>query len=251
MIIVLSPAKRLDESLITPLRAATRPLFPEAADALAEKLRKFSPARLGKLMGISKELSTLNQRRYQAWSTLPEKPAVRLFDGEVYRGLDAGSLDREDLRFAQRHVRILSGMYGVLRPLDLIVPYRLEMGTPLSMGRGKPDLYAFWGDRITEQLNHDLREQESDVLVNLASVEYFKSVRPQQLAARVVTPVFKEHTAKGLRSITVHAKHQRGALSRWIVQHRMEDPEGIKDYDGDGYRYQPKDSTAEAWLFAR
>ena len=119
------------------------------------------------------------------------------------------------------------------------------------MGRGKPDLYAFWGGRITERLNHDLRELESEVLVNLASAEYFKSVRPERLAARVVTPVFKERTASGLRSVTVHFKHQRGALCRWIVQHRMQDPQGIKDYDGDGYRYQAKGSTEDQWLFVR
>ena len=161
------------------------------------------------------------------------------------------SLDTADLRFAQRHLRMLSGLYGVLRPMDIIAPHRLEMGTKLSMGRGRKDLYAFWGDRITEELNATLRKNGEKVLVNLASAEYFKSVRAEKLAARVITPVFKEHTVKGLKMVAVYAKHQRGAMCRWIIKHRLVEPEGLKHYDGDGYRFDPKGGSANDWLFVR
>ncbi len=252
MLIVLSPAKSLDETPMKAMRSATQPVFRKESTELVEKLEKLSPARLRKLMDISPELANLNHERYQGWATSPElKPAALMFDGEAYRGLDAGTLQRDDLRFAQRHLRILSGLYGVLRPLDLIAPHRLEMGTKLSMGRGKSDLYKFWGDRITEQLNADLRKNESQVLVNLASAEYFRSVHAEQLDARVITPVFKEQSAKGLRMIMVYAKHQRGALTRWIIQHRLTEVEQIKQYDGDGYRFEPQGSTGDEWLFVR
>ena len=252
MLIVLSPAKSLDETPIKAMRSATKPVFQKESTELVEKLEKLSAAKLRKLMDISPELATLNHDRYQEWAETPElKPAVLMFDGEAYRGLDASSLHIDDLRSAQRQLRILSGLYGVLRPLDLIAPHRLEMGTKLSMGRGKPDLYKFWGDRITEQLNADLKKNESDVLVNLASAEYFKSVQTESLNARVITPIFKEHSAKRLRMVTVYAKHQRGALTRWIIQHRLAEAEKIKQYDGDGYRFNPKGSSADEWLFVR
>ncbi|MCB0759016.1 MAG: peroxide stress protein YaaA [Flavobacteriales bacterium] len=252
MIIVLSPAKSLDGSPIRIPRSATTPVFQAESRELAEKLKKMSAARLRKLMDISTELAALNHARYQAWDGAPQvKPAVLMFNGEAYRGLGAGSLDGDDLRFTQRHLRILSGLYGLLRPMDLIAPHRLEMGTKLSMGRGKKDLYGFWGDRITTELNGALRKSGSEVLVNLASAEYFKSVRTEQLAARVITPVFKERTAGGLRMVTVYAKHQRGALCRYIIQRRLVDPEGIKQYDGDGYRYESEGSSNDEWLFVR
>ena len=252
MILVLSPAKSLDETPLPAMRAATVPVFASESEVLAEKLKAFSTARLKKLMDISPELAALNHARYQEWSSAPlKKPAALLFNGEAYRGLDAKTLEADDLRFAQRHLRMLSGLYGVLRPMDAIAPHRLEMGTKLSMGRGKKDLYAFWGDRVTEELNNTLRKNEEDVLVNLASAEYFKSVRTEQLAARVITPVFKEQTAKGLKMVTVYAKHQRGAMCRWVIKRRLVESEGLKQYDVDGYRFDPKGSSADEWLFVR
>lgn len=252
MLLVLSPAKSLDETPMPVMRSATAPVFASESAMLAEKLKAFSPARLKKLMDISPELAALNNARYQEWASAPlKKPAALLFNGEAYRGLDAKTLDTADLRFAQRHLRMLSGLYGVLRPMDIIAPHRLEMGTKLSMGRGRKDLYAFWGDRITEELNATLRKNGEKVLVNLASAEYFKSVRAEKLAARVITPVFKEHTVKGLKMVAVYAKHQRGAMCRWIIKHRLVEPEGLKHYDGDGYRFDPKGGSANDWLFVR
>ena len=252
MLIVLSPAKSMDETPAPVPRAATDPVFTSESAILAEKLKTFSPARLKKLMDISPELAVLNHGRYQEWASAPlRKPAVLLFNGEAYRGLDVKTLDAADMRFAQRHLRMLSGLYGVLRPMDVIAPHRLEMGTKLSMGRGKKDLYAFWGDRITEELNASLRKNREDVLVNLASAEYFKSVRTQKLEARVIMPVFKERTAKGLNMVAVYAKHQRGAMCRWAIKHRLVEAEGLKQYDVDGYQFDPKGSSSDEWLFAR
>lgn len=252
MVFVLSPAKTLDEAHVKPAIPATGPAILEESAKLAEKLRTYSPGRLQKLMDISKDLAKLNHARNQEWEGAENtKPAVLMFNGEAYRGLDASSLDAAGLRFAQRHLRILSGLYGVLRPMDAIAPHRLEMGTKLAMGHGKKDLYAFWGDRITAELNATLKANKEDTLVNLASTEYFKSVRPDGLKAHVITPVFKERTAKGLNMVAVYAKHQRGAMCRWAIQRRLVEPEGLKEYDVDGYSFQRNGSTADEWLFTR
>jgi cytoplasmic iron level regulating protein YaaA (DUF328/UPF0246 family) len=255
MLIVLSPAKNLDGSPVPKMKGTTLPAFPEESAELVAKLRTFSPRRLARLMSINPKLAALNHARFQEWAMpfTPEnaRPAIRLFDGEVYRGLGAGSLDGEDLRFAQAHLRILSGLHGVLRPLDLIRPYRLEMGTSLSMGRGRKDLYAFWGDRITDNLNAAMRKSGSEVLIDLASAEYFRSVRRERVEGRIITPVFKEGRPGGPRMLMTYAKHQRGAMSRWIIRHRVMDPERIKHYDGDGYRFDPEASTADQWAFVR
>ena len=192
MLLVISPAKNQDESPVAVARSHTTPTFQAECTALIQKLKSLSPARLRTLMDISPELAALNHARFQGWEQATLKPAIHLFNGEAYRGLDAKTLDAGDMKFAQRHLRMLSGLYGVLRPLDLIAPHRLEMGTKLSMGRGKQDLYAFWGDNIMQALNDALRKNEEDVLVNLASSEYFKSVRAGALDARVITPVFKD-----------------------------------------------------------
>lgn len=252
MLLVISPAKTLDETPVKIPRTATVPRFQAESHALLDKLRTFSPARIAKLMDISPELARLNHARYHrpAAESL-KKPAIRMFHGEVYRGLDVASFQEGDLRAAQRQLRVLSGLYGVLRPMDLIVPHRLEMGTRLSMGRGKKDLYAFWGEAITRALQEDLDRSGAEALVNLASQEYFKSVRPDLLKTRVITPVFKERSAKGPRSVAVFAKHQRGAMARWVVRHRLVEPERLKAYEGDGYRYDPEGSTADEWLFLR
>lgn len=251
MILVLSPAKTLDESPMKMPRMATRPVHEQESAALAAKLKAMGAARIGKLMGISPELAALNQQRFQNWETAALKPAIRAFNGEAFRGLDARTLGIDDLRFAQRHLRVLSGMYGVLRPLDLIAPHRLEMGTRLAMGRGIKDLYAFWGDKITEALHAALHNHVERVLVNLASQEYFKSVRASELGARVITPVFKEAGPAGPRMVAVYAKHQRGAMARWIIRNRVLASALIKQYNEYGYRYSAEGSTANEWLFIR
>lgn len=251
MVIVLSPAKSLDETPVATNRAATGPVFPQQTAALVEKLAGLGPGRIAKLMAISPKLAAVNHDRYRHWAQARLKPAMLLFAGEAYRGLGAASLDADDLRFAQRHLRLLSGLYGVLRPMDLIAPYRLEMGTKLAMGRGVKDLYAYWGDRLAEELDRTLGQSGSRVLVNLASAEYFRSVDRPALKARVITPEFKELGPAGPRMVSVYAKHQRGAMARWIIRHRLTGPDELKQYDVDGYRHDPGGSTEDKWLFVR
>ncbi len=254
MLILLSPAKDLSEEPVSGLRGTTKPRMLDHSEALVKKLRGLSAKKLGDLMHISPKLAELNHARYAGWSTpftvRNAMPAAFTFNGEAYRGLDVRSLDADDLRFAQHHLRILSGLYGVLRPLDLMQPYRLEMGTKFGVGRAK-DLYTFWGERITEQLNADLDANAGEVVVNLASAEYFKAVKPKLLKANVVTPVFKDRTARGYAVVMMYAKHQRGAMARHIIQHRILEPVQLKRYTGDGYRYAPEESTASEWVFLR
>lgn len=252
MLILLSPAKDLNESPVSGIRTS-EPVLLEHAVPLAEKLRGMSAKRLATLMDISPKLATLNHARYQVWSVPLGKhalPAGFAFNGEAYRGLDIRTLGGDDLRFAQRHLRILSGLYGVLRPLDRMLPYRLEMGTALAMGRGLKDLYAWWGDRITNALEGDLK-QAGKVVVNLASQEYFKAVRTERLGVPVITPVFKDRAGSGYKVVMVFAKHQRGAMARHIIRHRIIDPQQLKKYDGDGYRFSAEESTADQWVFLR
>lgn len=254
MLTILSPAKDLDETPVK-VKNTTQPVLLDRSVLLAAKLKTLSAKQIGKLMDISPKLAELNHQRYQHWAppftVKNAKPAAFLFNGEAYRGLDISSLDADDLRAAQRQVRILSGLYGVLRPLDLIQPYRLEMGTGLSMGRGMKDLYRFWGDRISMDLNEALDGSGSDVLINLASTEYFRSVDRRTFKGRIITPVFKDRAAGGYKVVMVFAKHQRGAMTRWVVQHRVLDPERLKEYDGDGYRFSRSLSSADEWVFTR
>lgn len=253
MLILLSPAKDLAQD--TPFVAkATQPALLAHAVPLVDKLKTLSAKKLSELMELSPKLGELNRQRYADWSTpfTPKnaRPAVFTFNGEVYRGLDARSLSAADLDFAQHHLRILSGLYGVLRPLDLMQDYRLMMGTPFGIGRAK-DLYAYWGDRIAEVLKADLKRSGSDVVVNLASGEYSKAALLPKLGATVITPEFKDKAPGGYNSLQVYVKYQRGALARYIVQHRILDAERIKAYDGDGYRFSAEDSTAAKWVFLR
>lgn len=254
MIVLLSPAKDLSAQPPPTVKGTTQPALLEHALPLVQKLRGLSAKKLGALMDLSPKLSELNHQRYQEWSlpltTKNAVPAAFLFNGEAYRGLDARTLDADDLRFAQHHLRILSGLYGVLRPLDLVQPYRLMMGTPLSVGRAK-NLYTYWGDRIMEQLNADLAAMKSRVVVNLASSEYVKAARPEGLKADVITPVFKDRAGNGYKMVMVYAKHQRGAMARHIIRHRLLDPEALKRYAGDGYRFSAGDSTDHEWVFLR
>ncbi len=255
MLILLSPAKNLSDEPVKGVKPLTQPRLLEHSVPLAEKLKGYSERRLATLMDISPKLAALDHERYQQWSVpfnaRNARPALFTFNGEVYRGLEPRALDADDLRFAQRHVRILSGLYGVLRPLDLMQPYRLEMGTKLSMGRGRKDLYAYWGDRITELINADLEASDSEVVIDLSSKEYGRAVRRELLRANVITPVFKDRTPTGYKVLMQFAKHQRGAMARYIVQHRLLDAVGLKKYDVDGYRYAPQESSAHEWVFLR
>ncbi|WP_028536983.1 peroxide stress protein YaaA [Paludibacterium yongneupense] len=252
MLMLISPAKTLDFD--TPA-GCDRHSVPEQLEHSAELISILSgksPADLSALMGISDALAVLNAGRFSHWHTpfTPRnaKQAVLAFMGDVYEGLDAASLDDDSLDWLQRHLGILSGLYGLLRPLDLIQPYRLEMGTRLATARGR-DLYAFWGDLITAKVAARLTDDR--VLINLASGEYFKSVRTRQLAARVITPVFQDRKAGQYKVISFHAKRARGLMVRWAVQHRVADPLALQGFDGEGYAFAPDVSDADNWVFRR
>jgi cytoplasmic iron level regulating protein YaaA (DUF328/UPF0246 family) len=243
MLIVLSPAKSLDLETPPTTKLHTQPDFLDQSAMLIDRMREFSPAEVGRLMDISDALSALNVARYASWTPAPDdaRQAVMAFNGDVYAGLDARTLKPAQLDYAQSHVRILSGLYGLLRPLDLIHPHRLEMGTRLSTARGK-DLYAFWGDRITDKLNATAEQQGAEVLINLASEEYFKSVRPRQLTMPVITPVFQDWKGGKYKIISFYAKRARGLLA---------DPQKLKKFDVDGYQFQADGSDERTWLFRR
>lgn len=254
MLIVISPAKTLDFETPPKVPTFTLPDFLDDSAELIDELRSYEPYRLGDLMGISPKLADLNSNRYHNWS-LPftadnAKQSVLAFKGDVYAGLDADNLDADDLQFAQAHLRILSGLYGVLKPLDLMQPYRLEMGTKLKNRRGK-DLYDFWDDRINQSLNDELAGQDSPVLVNLASNEYFKSVQPESLNARIVTPTFKEERNGDYKFISFTAKKARGLMSRYIIRNRLAEPDDLRGFDLEGYRYNDALSDADSPVFTR
>ncbi|HTH77157.1 MAG TPA: peroxide stress protein YaaA [Trinickia sp.] len=256
MIIVLSPAKSLDYETPPHVSKHTIPDFADDAAQLIDVLRRYSPPQLASLMDISDALAHLNFQRYADWSPKfgadNAKQAVLAFNGDVYEGFDAKSLSAADLDYAQRHVRVLSGLYGVLRPLDLLQPYRLEMGTRLPNPRGK-DLYAFWGERITDALNAQLRRAKgsSRVVVNCASTEYFKSVRPKRLDAPIVTPVFEDWKGGRYKIISFHAKRARGLMARFAVEHRIGSPEQLKDFAVEGYAFDPAASNDATFVFRR
>jgi cytoplasmic iron level regulating protein YaaA (DUF328/UPF0246 family) len=252
MLIVLSPAKSLDlDSPPTTLERST-PRFIDDAAKLIKVLKRYSPAKVGALMAISDPLAALNVTRYADWH--PEhaeaRQAIMSFDGDVYTGLAARTLDAPALAYLQGRVRILSGLYGVLRPLDGMHPYRLEMGTKLATTRGK-DLYAFWGERVTAALNADLKEAGAEVLVNLASEEYFRSVKPKLLDVPVIAPVFEDWKNGKYKIISFFAKRARGMMARYAAEHGIVDPEQLKDFDRDGYAYAPEASSERAWVFRR
>ncbi len=254
MILLLSPAKSLDFDSPPTLAKATRPDFLDQSEILVERLREFSPAELASLMEISDPLAALNVARYAEWQNpYPRgqgKQAVLAFNGDVYEGLDAKSLSASDLLFAQNHLRILSGLYGVLRPLDLILPYRLEMGIRLDNPRGK-DLYAFWGDRITEALDTALRKMKSSAVVNLASVEYFKSVKAKKLSVPVIQPVFEDWSAGRYKVVSFYAKRARGLMARFAVCRQIVEPSELKSFAEDGYAYDAGASDSDRWVFRR
>ena len=254
MLIVLSPAKTLDFESPIKVNKTTEPDFIPRSAELISTLRTMPPSQIGSLMSISDSLAQLNVARYASWSKkfTPDnsRPAVLAFDGDVYEGLDARSLNARQLDWAQKHLRILSGLYGLLRPLDLMQPYRLEMGTRLATKRGK-DLYAFWGDQITEALNESLTVAKAQALVNLASEEYFKSVKPAKLDRPVITPVFEEWKGGGYKIVSFFAKRARGLMARYAIEHKLTKPEQLKDFDSEGYAFDVKASNEARWIFRR
>lgn len=249
MLVVISPAKRLDWAAQN--AATTTPAFQTRASELAAEAKKLQPADLKKLMSISDDLAKLNHERFQNFETETDlRPAVYAFAGDTYTGLDAQSLSEDGLRYAQDHLRILSGLYGILRPLDAIAPYRLEMGSRMKNAKGA-NLYAYWGDALAQALNEQAQTTGSTYLVNCASVEYFGAVDERSLDLKVITPVFMEDKPTGPKIVSFFAKKARGAMARFIVENRITDPEGLKDFDLGGYRYAPDLSTAEKPTFLR
>ncbi|MBS1229490.1 MAG: hypothetical protein H6R17_2767 [Proteobacteria bacterium] len=256
MIVVLSPAKSLDFTTPPVVAKHTQPGFLEESQRLIDRLREFSPLEIGQLMGISDQLAALNATRFRDWQ-LPLTPdnakqAVLAFNGDVYEGLDAATLAPADLDFAQDHLRILSGLYGLLRPLDLIAPYRLEMGSRLANPRGK-NLYEFWGERLVDALNLALRGVKAKALVNLASQEYFRSIKSSRLAASVVEPVFEDWSAsqRKYKVVSFYAKRARGLMARYVVTQRLKSADGLKDFSAEGYGFAAEASSATRWVFRR
>ncbi|MEJ2141850.1 MAG: peroxide stress protein YaaA [Gammaproteobacteria bacterium] len=254
MLIVVSPAKTLDYETPPKTKINTMPDYLEDSQQLINRLRRLSSLDIAELMKVSKKIADLNFDRYEAWNKKftekNAKQAALAFKGDVYSGLDAESFSARDFKFAQKHFRILSGLYGLLRPLDLMQPYRLEMGTRLETDRGK-NLYEFWGSTITEGLNKQLKKTKSKYLINLASNEYFKSVRPKELDAEIITPEFREYKNGEYKMIGIYAKKARGLLSRYIIQNQLTDPEDIKSFSEEGYKYNKKLSKGNTWVFTR
>lgn len=254
MLIFLSPAKSLDYK--TPPHVATHslPAYLKQSATLIKQLRKLSPADIANLMDLSDPLALLNFNRYADWS-LPFTPdnakqAVLAFDGDVYDGLSAKTLSADDLDFAQSQVRILSGLYGILKPLDLIQPYRLEMGTKFANQAGK-DLYAFWGETLLDAINAELEAMPHPVAVNLASEEYFKAAVGRKIKGQLIQPVFEDWKNGKYKIISFYAKRARGLMTRYAVLNRLTDPEGLKDFDSDGYAWVPEASDDKSWVFRR
>ena len=257
MLYLLSPAKSLDYDTPVPKRAAalaTEAPFPERTAELIQVLRQQSAAQVAQLMSLSDALAQLNVARYRAWSpdATPHnsRPAALAFNGDVYGGLDAPSLKSADLRWAQQHIAILSGLYGVLRPLDRLQPYRLEMGTALPTSRGK-DLYAFWGDAVSEHLNARLEADASPVVINLASREYFRAVRKSVLRARVIDCVFEEWKGGRYQVISFFAKRARGLMARHAIAQRVRTPGGLKKFAAEGYAFDAAASAPDRFVFRR
>lgn len=252
MLTVISPAKRLDWTAVEQM--PTEPAFLREANILAGHARQLSQRELKALMGLSDDLARLNRARFQEFSAEPDadtvKPAALAFAGDTYVGLEARSLSAEDLDWAQGHLRILSGLYGVLRPLDGIQPYRLEMGSRLKTRRGGT-LYEFWGDAIAKALNEDAAAVGADTVLNCASQEYFSAVDRARLTSRVITPVFLEERDGEAKIVSFFAKKARGSMARFVIERRIENPDGILDFDTGGYLHDPDRSTPDAPVFVR
>jgi cytoplasmic iron level regulating protein YaaA (DUF328/UPF0246 family) len=254
MKILISPAKSINEHCEFPSFDYTQPTFSKEAKALAGKLKKMKAKDIMELMHVSKDIAELNVHRNKSWYLSAEpteevRPAAFLFTGEVYKGLDVESLSAKELEKAQQNLRILSGMYGLLKPMDLIYPYRLEMGTRWEIKEGITNLYQYWGDKLTKSL---LKEtQKGEAIINLASGEYNKAIQWKKIKNPVVTPVFKEFKNGEYKVVMIFAKHARGAMARYILQHDLSDIEELKGYQVDGYSFDEKQSSDSEWVFVR
>ena len=252
MLVVISPAKKLDENcdknLVTNF---TIPFYLEDSKKIIKSLRKYSTDKLSKLMNISEKISLLNYERYIKWSLPFTKknahPALLLFQGDVYKGISVRDFKKEDFIYAQKSLRILSGLYGILKPLDLIQPYRLEMGTQIKIGKHN-DLYDFWGDEITKTINED---KNSDYLINLASVEYFKSINKEKLNEKLINIIFKEKRNGSYKIIGINAKKARGLMSRYIIKNKISNPMKLKKFKEENYSYNKNLSSDSDWVFTR
>jgi len=254
MLIVISPAKLLDFKTPTATTSFTMPEMLDESQKLIGSLQKMNPKQISELMGISDNLGELNFQRFQSWH-LPFTPdnakqAVLTFNGEVFRGLKATTFSAEQLKLAQTKLRILSGLYGILKPLDLMQPYRLEMGTKFKY-QNSPNLYAFWKTLITEKINEAVAESGSGVLVNLASNEYFKSIDKKKLTAEIITPGFKDLKNGNYKTITVFAKKARGLMTRFIIDNNITDIESLQAFDSEGYNFNPRLSKPGNPVFTR
>ena len=251
MLIVISPAKTLDFETKPSTDRHSQPRYIQQSTALIDELRKLDAVQVASLMSLSDKLAALNVARYESWQPKftfdNAKQAILAFKGDVYTGLDAETMNAKDMDYAQQHLRILSGLYGVLKPLDLIQPYRLEMGTKLANKEGK-DLYQFWGDDIKTSIEADL---DDGVLINLASNEYFKSVQAKKLNARIITPVFKDQKNGQYKIISFYAKKARGLMSRYIIDNKLTESEAIKGFDYEGYYFSEAQSKGDEWVFLR
>lgn len=253
MLMVISPAKTLDYESPLATETFTKPDFLADACELIDQLKELEPHQVSNLMSISDKLGQLNAERFQSWHTpfsaKNARQALLAFKGDVYTGLDAGSFNEQDFSFAQKHLRMLSGLYGILKPLDLMQPYRLEMGTKFENKRGK-DLYAFWGDRLTQETNR-LLKSDDEVLVNLASNEYFKSLKKKDLEGRLITPQFKDWKNGQYKIISFYAKKARGLMCRYAILNRITDANDLKGFDLDGYYFSEDQSDKNNWVFLR
>lgn len=254
MFFVLSPAKNLNEKDPAPVSEFTQPDLLAESDILMQQLRELAPQQIAELMHVSDKIALLNAQRNAEWNTpftpVNAKQAVFMFNGDVYEGMDANTLNTDQIQYLQGRVRLLSGLYGLLRPLDLIQPYRLEMGTAFANLRGK-NLYEFWGDIITNLLNDTLAQAGSNTLVNLASQEYFKSVNTKTLRARLITPIFKDEKNGKYKIISFYAKRARGLMVRYAAEHNITDPEMLKNFNYEGYAFNDAASNESEWVFMR
>ncbi len=254
MLIILSPAKSLDYDTPVKSKIVTHPELMDEATELIKVAKKYKVDQLAQLMDISPALAQLNVDRFQDWTRLPKadkvKQAILAFNGDVYEGLQAQQLSHTQSNYLQNHLRILSGLYGVLRPFDLMQAYRLEMGTRMENPNGK-NLYAFWGAKVTETLNKVLSEQKNKVLLNLASEEYFKVVQPTMLNGSVVTPIFQDWKNGKYKIISFYAKRARGLMARYCALNKIQNPEKIKTFDFEGYSFNQEESDKQHWVFRR
>jgi len=254
MLMVISPAKTLDFETPPTTTRFTQPQYLDHSQELITQLRELTPAQIGELMHLSDKLSGLNAARFGSWTPAftpaNAKQALLAFKGDVYTGLQAETLNDDEFSYAQDHLRMLSGLYGLLRPLDLMQPYRLEMGTRLANARGK-DLYAFWGTLISEWLNQALADQGDDLLLNLASTEYFSAVKRSALKARIINTEFKDLKNGQYKIISFYAKKARGMMSRFVISERINHPDALKQFDVQGYRYSSEQSAPDKLVFLR